>query len=72
MVKNNKVSLFILQALYMLNNEDRKDIEVMCNEAAKELITKMDTDNDGVLSREDFINGCLQDSSLCKVLVGNQ
>lgn len=55
----------------MLHNEERKDIVDMCNEAAKELITKMDTDNDGVLSREEFINGCLQDSSLCKVLAGN-
>ena len=34
----------------------------------RDIFCKMDTNNDGVLTRDEFIKGCLSDETLYKVL----
>ena len=38
---------------------------------ARTIFEKMDENNDGHLSQEEFLNGCLQDEDLSKMLAPN-
>jgi len=63
----------IVQAIYdMLGNslvasQPRESAEVR----AKTIFEKMDENNDGHLSQEEFLKGCLQDEDLSKMLAPN-
>lgn len=37
-----------------------------------EIFAKMDTNGDGVLSKDEFIRGCMTDEFLCQMLTNNQ
>ena len=41
---------------------------ISAEEKAKSIFAKMDDNNDGTLNEEEFINNCLQDEELCRLL----
>ena len=40
-------------------------------ERTKKIFTKMDTNNDGVLSKEEFVQGCMNDRCLYQMLTAD-
>jgi Ca2+-binding EF-hand superfamily protein len=58
----------LLQALYILLNYD--DI-IQCgwdsDEKVKQIMTHLDINHDGVVSKEEFIEGCLNDKEICSL-----
>jgi hippocalcin-like protein 1 len=37
-----------------------------------EIFAKMDSNGDGILSKDEFIRGCMEDDNLCQMLTNNQ
>ena len=63
-----------LQAIYnmvgtTISDNDEEDSP---QSRTKEIFIKMDENKDGVLSREEFIKGCMSDSFLYQMLTADQ
>lgn len=60
---------FILQAIYdMLGACSSNRPADSAEERAKNIFAKMDENNDGQLTQDEFLKGCLQDEELSKML----
>jgi len=59
---------FILQAIYLMTDYKPTEDEEMPVVRTKEIFNRMDTNGDGVLSKDEFIRGCLGDERLFKLL----
>ena len=60
----------LIQALFELLNFDAfesKDWD--SEEKAKKIMQKLDTNRDNLLSRNEFVEGCLHDPSICEILI---
>lgn len=61
--------LFLLQAIYdMLGACSSNKPADSAEERAKNIFAKMDENNDGQLTQDEFLKGCLQDEELSKML----
>jgi hippocalcin-like protein 1 len=62
-------SFFLLQAIYdMLGACSSNKPADSAEERAKNIFAKMDENNDGQLTQDEFLKGCLQDEELSKML----
>ena len=50
------------------NGIDAKERQIEAEERAMNIFAMMDKNSDGILSREEFINGCLNDERLYQLL----
>lgn len=68
-VEGNKVFSFCSQAIYdMLGACSSNRPADSAEERAKNIFAKMDENNDGQLTQDEFLKGCLQDEELSKML----
>lgn len=68
-VKTRSNSLICPQAIYdMLGTNSANRPADSAEERAKAIFSKMDENNDGNLTQEEFLKGCLQDEELSKML----
>ncbi|CAK9296314.1 unnamed protein product [Gordionus sp. m RMFG-2023] len=58
----------IIEAIYDMLGPEMDKTKESPEERAKKIFSKMDTNNDGLLTEEEFIKGCLQDEELFKIL----
>lgn len=63
-----KIHLLILQAIYLMTDYKPTEEGEMPEVRTKEIFNRMDTNGDGVLSKDEFIRGCLGDQRLYKLL----
>jgi len=60
--------MIILQAIYLMTDYKPTDEGEMPGVRTNEIFSRMDTNGDGVLSKDEFIRGCLGDKRLFKLL----
>lgn len=61
-----------LQAIYnMVGNEMKGAPDEQPEERTDKIFAQMDKNNDGVLTKQEFIDGCLADDFLCQMLTAN-
>jgi len=59
----------LLQAVYLITKPDLLRVDDKAARArAREIFAKMDSNQDGVLSKEEFVRGCLEDNALYRML----
>jgi len=60
----------IISAIYELIGDeiDKRERQIESEERAMNIFTMMDKNSDGILSREEFIDGCLHDEQLYQLL----
>ncbi len=51
-----------------MTEQEQDIIEESPTARTRDIFCKMDTNNDGVLTRDEFIKGCLSDETLYKLL----
>ena len=59
---------FCLQAIYLMTEQDMEKVGDAPFRRTQDIFTKMDINNDGVLSKEEFIKGCMNDETLYRLL----
>ena len=59
-----------VKAIYELIGDeiDKRERQIEAEERAMNIFTMMDKNSDGILSREEFIDGCLNDEQLYQLL----
>ena len=60
--------VYPLQAIYLMTETDVSKIGEAPELRTRDIFEKMDTNSDGVLTKEEFIKGCLNDETLYKLL----
>ena len=60
----------LFQAIYLMTEDQLNDelMDVAPKKRTRDIFLKMDTNRDGVLSKEEFVKGCLNDETLYKLL----
>ena len=58
----------VLQAIYLMTDYKPSEDSEMPSVRTKEIFERMDVNKDGVLSKDEFIRGCLGDERLFKLL----
>lgn len=75
MDKNGKVDKKemekIIEAIYDLLGEEHRKGENSPSERVKTIMNKLDKDQNGYLSEDEFVSGCLEDSILRSMLAPN-
>ncbi len=61
----------IIDAIYDLLGEENRRGENSSSERVKKIMSKLDKNNDGQLSAEEFIDGCMNDEFLRNLLAPN-
>lgn len=61
----------VAQAIYSMLGADGSSAELSPEARTEEIFDKMDENKDGVLTRDEFMNGCLSDQYLLSMLQGN-
>ena len=64
------IFLFWHQALYLLKGQTRQQLGNLCEVQANDLMTRMDLNDDKALSKDEFIQGCMAEKDLSKLLSG--
>ena len=60
----------LIQALYeLLNFDEEENTNWNAIEKAKEIMVKLDSNKDNLLSRNEFIEGCIANREICEILV---
>ncbi len=64
------ISCGILQAIYELIGDEPnpRERQIGADERALNIFRMMDKNSDGILSREEFVDGCLNDEQLYQLL----
>ena len=62
------LSTFVSQAIYLMTDYKPTEESEMPEVRTREIFNRMDTNGDGVLSKDEFIRGCLGDQRLFKLL----
>jgi len=60
--------MFVSQAIYLMTDYKPTEESEMPEVRTREIFNRMDTNGDGVLSKDEFIRGCLGDQRLFKLL----
>jgi len=60
--------LTCLQTIYLITESDGEQFDDAPQTRTQEIFAKMDLNHDGVLSKEEFIRGCLEDNVLYHML----
>ena len=68
----NALSLFCLQAIYSMVCNTGQDEDDTPQTRTEEIFEKMDTNKDGVLCKQEFVNGCMSDQFLYQMLTADQ
>ena len=66
---NERVLVVILQAIYLMvgeNNPEEKSTSP--DSRAQAIFDRMDLNKDGVLTKDEFVKGCLSDEQLYRLL----
>jgi len=61
----------IVQSIYNMMRSHAGDIAGTATDRAKDIFTRMDANGDGSLTQEEFLQGCLSDRELSKLLAPN-
>ena len=65
-------NLLILRLLYEFQAMSRIAVkgtsEENSEELAERIFSQLDTDHNGVITKEEFIDGCMEDEALCNLL----
>ncbi|KAM7539709.1 hypothetical protein Aperf_G00000046513 [Anoplocephala perfoliata] len=62
----------IIRAIYSMLGADGSSAELSPEARTEEIFDKMDENRDGVLTREEFMNGCLSDQYLLSMLLADE
>ena len=62
---------FCSQAIYNMVGNDSGTPEETPEDRTEKIFSQMDKNNDGVLNKQEFIDGCLADDFLCQMLTAN-
>ena len=70
LICSDTVDVLSLQAIYELIGDDldQRERQIEGDERAMNIFQMMDKNSDGVLSREEFIDGCMNDEQLYQLL----
>lgn len=55
----------------MVGNEMKGSPDEQPEDRTEKIFSQMDKNNDGVLTKQEFIDGCLADDFLCQMLTAN-
>lgn len=55
----------------MVGNEMKGSPDEQPEDRTEKIFSQMDKNNDGVLTKQEFIEGCLADDFLCQMLTAN-
>ncbi|VDQ16331.1 unnamed protein product [Trichobilharzia regenti] len=58
-------------AIYSMLGTDNTAVDISPEARAEEIFEKMDENGDGVLTREEFMKGCMEDSQLKAMLLAD-
>ncbi|KAK2176157.1 hypothetical protein NP493_678g00022 [Ridgeia piscesae] len=58
----------IIKAIYLMTEQDMEKVGDAPFRRTQDIFTKMDINNDGVLSKDEFIKGCMNDETLYRLL----
>ncbi|CAH8616354.1 unnamed protein product [Schistosoma rodhaini] len=61
----------IIRAIYSMLGTDNTAVDISPEARAEEIFDKMDENGDGVLTREEFMKGCMEDSQLKAMLLAD-
>ncbi|KAH8858825.1 Neuronal calcium sensor 2 [Schistosoma japonicum] len=61
----------IIRAIYSMLGTDNTAVDISPEARAEEIFEKMDENGDGVLTREEFMKGCMEDSQLKAMLLAD-
>lgn len=61
----------IIESIYDLLGEENRKGDKAPNERVKKIMQKLDINNDGYLTCDEFVNGCLEDEHMRKLLAPN-
>jgi len=61
-------TFWCLQAIYLMTEQDMEKVGDAPFRRTQDIFTKMDINNDGVLSKDEFIKGCMNDETLYRLL----
>lgn len=61
--------LLCIQTMSAYRRDSTRASDVYLSQVV-EIMRKLDTDRDGVLSREEFVRGCLNDPEIAETLLG--
>jgi Ca2+-binding EF-hand superfamily protein len=62
----------IIRAIYSMLGADESTVEVSPEARTNEIFEKMDENGDGVLSKEEFMKGCMNDKQLYSMLLADE
>ncbi|BHF82272.1 neuronal calcium sensor [Sparganum proliferum] len=62
----------IIRAIYSMLGADGSSAELSPEARTEEIFAKMDENKDGVLTRDEFMNGCLSDQYLLSMLLADE
>ncbi|VDL59499.1 unnamed protein product [Hymenolepis diminuta] len=62
----------IIRAIYSMLGADGSSAELSPEARTEEIFDKMDENRDGVLTRDEFMNGCLSDQYLLSMLLADE
>ena len=60
-----------LQAIYLMTDQEPDTSAGGPSDRTREIFKKMDINGDGVLTKEEFIKGCMNDETLYRLLACN-
>ncbi|VDL99100.1 unnamed protein product [Schistocephalus solidus] len=71
-LKFRQYGLIALPAIYSMLGADGSSAELSPEARTEEIFAKMDENKDGVLTRDEFMNGCLSDQYLLSMLLADE
>lgn len=70
-VSVNVTACAISQAIYRMVSNDKESPMETPEQRTERIFVQMDKNKDGVLTKKEFIDGCLADDVLCSMLTAN-
>ncbi|CAH8585744.1 unnamed protein product [Schistosoma mattheei] len=62
----------IIKAIYSMLGADESTVDLSPEARTDEIFEKMDSNSDGVLTREEFMDGCMADKQLYSMLLADE
>ena len=64
-------NLNLYQAIYSMLGADEENVDLSPEARTDEIFEKMDENGDGILTREEFMKGCMADKQLYSMLLAD-